>query len=249
MLPNKYIILIFLLVNTDHLLAQINLRPNQYEGYVMMSDSIKKEMIIEVEDAKLPWAFQEKVRYFDKSLATGSRVKREVKKDCIPGEVIEYGIGGRKFMYINHHIKDKKDKNIASSAISKFKDDKNSDFFAEVIKEGKIKVLILYPRPEISEDDYENDTIMDQYKKTSEATFDLLLSKIDQKPKSVNDINFKGFFKDCLFIVKKFEDEKYTIGPKKGLNVIMLKDRLAGPELRSAVELILQDYRDNCGDF
>ncbi len=249
MVLNKYITFLLLVLISNHTHGQIKLRPNQYEGYILMADSRKKDIIIEVEDAGLPWTFQEKVKYFDKSLATGVRIKRENKKDIIPGEVVEYGFGARKFIYVNHHVKDKKDKNIVSSAFSKFKDEKNSDFFIEVIKDDKIQVLIFYVAPKISDEDYENDDIMDKYKKTSEATFDILLSKKDTKPTSVSDINFKSFFADCLFVVKKFEDGKYEIKPSKGLNVFFTKGGLGGSELLSAVNFILKDYADNCGNY
>ncbi len=246
---NKLFIFLVFLVHTDQLLAQVKLRPNQYEGYIILNDLTKKEVIIEVEDANLPWTFQEKVRYFDKSLATGLRVKRENKKDCLPGEIVEYGFGARKFMCVNHYVKDSKDKNIISSTISKVKNDKNTDFFAEVIYDKKITAFVFYVAPEIADEDYDDLATMDKYKQTSESEFDILLSQKNMKPKSVSDINFKNFFIDCPVVLKKFEAGQYEIKPSKGLDVAKVKKGLAGPKLKAAVDVILLDYATMCGNL
>lgn len=77
--------------------AQKSNTENRFDGYIVYSDGTKKEGILEVEDASLPWSFQENVKYFDKSLLSAGRVKREQKINCVPGEIIEYGFDNRKF--------------------------------------------------------------------------------------------------------------------------------------------------------
>ena len=109
--------------------AQKSNTENRFDGYIVYSDGTKKEGILEVEDASLPWSFQENVKYFDKSLLSAGRVKREQKINCVPGEIIEYGFDNRKFTYVSYYIKSADEDHILKSTYSKIKGDKNTDFF------------------------------------------------------------------------------------------------------------------------
>lgn len=229
------------------LFAQIKLKANQMEGYVISSESSRKEVIIEVEDINFPWAFQQNVKYYDKSLLAGGRVKREDKKLCVPGVIVEFGTQKRKFIFVNHSAKVSSNKNKLNAAISKFKEDENTDFFSEVIHDGKIQLLKFYNIPEISDADYDNEAIIQTCINDSNEKFDILLAKKGFSPKSVSDLNFNKFFDECPAVLNKFEHGEYVIKPSKGLKAFFGKEGLSGLKLEMAVNEIIQDYEENCG--
>ena len=132
----KFLSLIIAFTISNQVIGQKSLKPNQFEGYTISVDGIRKECIIEVEDHTFPWAFQENVRVFDKSLLGGTRIKREQKTVITAGEIIEYGYAGKRFVHVSYYVKGEKEDNKLKSAFGKFKDEKNTEFFAEVIKEG-----------------------------------------------------------------------------------------------------------------
>ena len=88
-------------------------------------DGTRKEGIIEVEDHTFPWAFQENIRTFDKSLLGNSRIKREQKTLITAGDIIEYGFAGKRFVHVSYYVKGDKEDNKLKSAFGKFKDEKN----------------------------------------------------------------------------------------------------------------------------
>ncbi len=237
---NKLILSILFVASYLISTAQLNLRENQFEGYLIDSNGERSEVIIEVEDINQPWSFQQDIMYFDKSLATGNRVKREFKKHALAGDFIEYGIGDRKFIYINYYIKGESDKNIFATKLNKFKDETVTDFFAEVIDDRPIKVLKFYIP--IDEDE-EGETSSS----SQSITYDILFEREGFKAQSINDISFKDFFSDCPFVLNKYKEEKYRIKPRKGLGKITKSNELMGTKLEAATERIIQDFYAKCG--
>jgi hypothetical protein len=236
-------ILVFLYVAN----AQTKLRENQYEGYVILEDSSRMEVIIEVEDNTYPWAYQQDILFFDTSKATGVRVKREEKKYCLPGEYIEYGFNGRRFVAIQYYVKSKGEDNAITTAIGKFKNEKNTDFFAEVMREGQVSLLKFYIPPVISDEDYDDPTIIQDYIKDSENSYDILLLKGDMPAKPIQDADFDSYFKGCAFVLKKYEEGRYTLKPSKGLKGLLSSNALSGQKLMQAAERIVNDFDQRCG--
>lgn len=224
-------------------IAQPVLRENQFEGYIIDNEGVRSEVIIEVEDISQPWTFQQDIMYFDKSLATGLRVKREFKKHALPGDIIEYGIPGRKFLYVDYYIKGDEDNNFFATKLNQFKDEKNTDFFAEVLDDRMIQVLRFYI-PAFEEDD-EEAGISDSEEEIT-VDYDILLQREGFKAQSVNDISFKDFFSDCSFVLNKYKEEKYRVKPRKGLSKIAGGSSLSGSKLAAATERIIQDYYTRC---
>ncbi|MBC7884702.1 MAG: hypothetical protein H7X99_04465, partial [Saprospiraceae bacterium] len=167
---NKLMLIVLCCIFNHLVFAQKSLKPNQFEGYIISSDSVRKEVIIEIENNNFPWSFQENVKFFDKSLLSNSRIKREDKKVCLPGEYIEYGYAGKKYVYVNYYVKSKEEDNILKSTYGKIKGDKNTDFFAEVFKDGKLFLMKFYLPPVISDEDYEDDAKLQQYVDESNTT-------------------------------------------------------------------------------
>jgi hypothetical protein len=225
-------------------IAQPVLRENQFEGYIVDNEGVKSEVIIEVEDISQPWTFQHDIMYFDRSLATGTRVKREFKKHALPGDIIEYGIPGRKFLYVDYYIKGDEDNNIFATKLNQFKDEKNTDFFAEVVDDRKIQVLRFYiPSQEEDEEETGNNDTPDE----SEVSYDILFQREGFSAQSVNEISFKDFFSDCPFVLNKYKEEKYRIKPRKGLAKVSGKSLLSGSKLETAADRIIQDFYARCG--
>ena len=224
-------------------MAQPTLRENQFEGYIIDNNGVKSEVIIEVEDISQPWTFQQDIMYFDRSLATGTRVKREFKKHALPGDIVEYGIPGRKFLYVDYYIKGAEDSNIFATKLNQFKDEKKTDFFAEVMDDRKIQVLRFYI-PDLEEDDEEAG--MSDSEEEITVDYDILLQREGFKAQSVNDISFKDFFSDCSFVLNKYKEEKYRVKPRKGLSKIAGGSSLSGSKLEAATERIIQDYYTRC---
>jgi hypothetical protein len=221
-------------------------KDNQFLGYIITADSVRQEVAIEVEDIRQPWSFQQDVKYFDKSLLTGARVKRELKKDCIPGEIIAYGFENRQFIYVQYYIKGTDEDNRIKEAFGKFKGEKNVDFFAEVIQEGTISAARFHIPPVIGEEDYDQAETMQAHIDKSAAEFDILVYRKGFSPVSVSDISFKEFFADCPLILRKYEEKRYKIQPVKGIkaNIVSIfnPDKLLGDKLQIAVKPILRDY-------
>lgn len=243
----KFLSLLFILTLSSQGIAQKSLKPNQYEGYTIAADGTRKEGIIEVEDHTFPWAFQENVKIFDKSLLGNARIKREQKTVITAGEIIEYGYAGKRFIHVSYYVKGEGEDNKLKSSFGKFKDEKNTEFFAEVIKEGKISLLKFYLPPTIADEDYENEATIQKYIDDANATYDILVMRDLEKPKSIEDTSFKNFFKDCEFVVNKHETGKYKIKPDKGLKGFKDKGRLSGPKLEEATNVVMADYEANCG--
>ena len=126
---NFKLILVFAILATNVSFSQPKLRDNQKTGYIILSDGSRTEVAVEVDDAAQPWTFQSGIRYYDKALLTGTRIKREQKKDVVPGEVVEYGFENRRFLYVNYYVKGKGEDALKATA-ERFKGDKNTDFFA-----------------------------------------------------------------------------------------------------------------------
>lgn len=243
----KYLSFIIAIAFSHQIIGQKSLKPNQFEGYTISADGSRKELIIEIEDHTFPWAFQENVRVFDKSLLKNDRIKREQKTVITAGEIIEYGYAGKKFVHVSYYVKGEKEDNKLKSAFGKFKDEKNTEFFAEVIKEGKISLLKFYLPPSIADEDYEDEAKIQKYIDDAKASYDILIMRDLEKPKSIEDTSFDNFFKDCTFVVNKHETGKYKIKPDKGLKGFKDKGRLSGPKLEEASNAVLADYETNCG--
>ncbi len=226
--------------------AQKSKTENRFEGYIIFADSVKKVGIIEIEDVNQPWTFQENVKFFDKALLSAGRVKREQKFNCNPGEIIEYGINDRVFKHVSYYVKNLEEDNILKSTYGRIKGDKNTDYFAEVFKSGKVSLLKFYIPPSISEDDYDNDELMKEYVEKSKTSYDILITRGVEKPKSIDDISIKNFFKDCDFVVKKYNDSKYKLKPGKSLKAMFKGDKLPGSKLEEAARDIVADFELHC---
>ncbi|MBK9735372.1 MAG: hypothetical protein IPO92_10540 [Saprospiraceae bacterium] len=200
--------------------GQKALKPNQFEGYTISFDGVRTDGIIEIADINQPWDFQEKVKFFDKSLLAHSRIKREDKIVVTPGEIVEYGINGKRYVHVHYYVKSKGEDNIFKSTLGKIKDEKITDFFAEVYKDGKISWMKFYLPPTISEEDEDSEETMKEYIETSLATYEILVSKEGEKPKSLEDINVGDFFSDCELIGKKYSEGKYKMKPNKSIKKI-----------------------------
>lgn len=242
----KYLISFsLLLVAMTTAMGQKTLRDNQYEGYIIMADGKKSDVAIEVEDASQPWTYQDDVKYYDRSLLNGSRVKRELKKNLIPGEVIEYGIGSRRFVHVNYQVKGKGD-DVLKSTLDKIKGEKNMEFFAEIVTDGPIQLLKFYQPPVISEEEYDDAELVTKITNEAKETFDILIARGDIKPKSIQEINYKTFFEDCPFVLNKFDNKRYKIEPTSGIKKLLKSGGLSGPKLEAAANAIVSDFILKC---
>lgn len=226
--------------------AQKNNADNRFDGYIILADGTRKEGIIEVENIRYPWMYQENVKYFDKALMNGGRIKREQKMECVPGEVIEYGISGKRYLYVSYYIKGEDENNKIKSTIGKIKGEKNTDFFAEVYKDGKVALLKFFIPPTIADDDEEFENKLASHLEKSSTNFDILIARAGEKTKSVDEISFKSFFKDCEFIVSKYEAGRYKIKPGKGVKSLLKSDKVPGSKLEAAAAEIIEDYENKC---
>jgi hypothetical protein len=242
----KYIIIsTLMLVFTSAIIGQTKLRDNQLEGYIITAEGTKSEVAIEVEDASLPWTFQDDVKYYDRALLTGARVKRELKKSLIAGEIIEYGFANRRFIHVSYFVKGKGD-DVLKSTMDKIKGEKNTDFFAEIIRDGKIQLLKFYWPPDISDEDYDDDAIVNKITTEAKESFDILIAREGHKAKSIQEINYKNFFEDCPFVVNKFENKRYKFTPTSGIKKLLKSDGLSGAKLETASIAVLDDYISKC---
>lgn len=221
-------------------------RDNRFEGYIILNDGTKKELMIEVEDPALPWTFQQDVRTFDKSLLGSGKIKKEQKAVLDPLAVKEYGYDGRKFISVNYYIKGEGEDNILKSAYGRFKGERPSDFFSEVVRDGKVRMLRFYIPPVISDEDYENDALVREKEENAKNAFDILLVRDGFKPESIDAVSFKAFFSDCEALVKKYDTGKYTIKPGKSLKARFKGDKLPGTQLEQAAVQVMTDYEAFC---
>lgn len=219
---------------------------NRFEGYIIYADGSRKDGIIEVEDSTFPWAFQENIKFFDKSLLTAGKIKRDQKTNCIPGEIIEYGFSERKFVHVSYYVKGPDEDNVLKSSFGKFKGEKNTDYFAEIYKPGKVSLLKFYIPPILTDEDYDDAELMKKHVEQSKTSFDILITKSDEKPKSIDDISIKGFFKDCPYVLDKYSNGKYKIKPGKSLKAMFKSEKLPGVKLEEAANDILSDYESHC---
>lgn len=243
---NRNLVLILLIVGTNILLGQPQLRNHQKLAYIISSDGIRSDVAIEVDDPDQPWTFQSGIKYYDRALLTGTRIKKELKKDLIPGEVIEYGFENKRFMYVSYYVKGKGE-DILKATAEKFKGDKNTDYFAEIVHDGKIKLLRFYIPPVISDEDYDDKSIMEKYIQDARDGYDILISREGLGTKAIQEINVKSFFEDCPFVLNKFEKELYKIKPVSGLKKLLTKNGLAGITLENAAMKVVGDYEEKCG--
>ena len=221
-------------------------KDNQMAGYIIMADGTRSEVGLEVEDASQPWTYQDGVKYFDKNLLTGGRIKRELKKVLMAGEVVEYGFGNKKYVHI-HYLPKTKGSDAIKTTMDKIKGEKNMEFFAEVIRDGDIRLLRFYQPPIITDEDYDNPESIAEMTKESIETYDILIDKVGEKAKSIEEINYKSFFEGCSFVTKKFEDKRYKIQPSSGIKKLLKSDSLSGIRLENAANAILDDYQQKCG--
>lgn len=226
--------------------SQVKLKENQKEGYIISADGTRTEVAIEVEDPTQPWTFQSDVRYYDRALLTGARIKRELKNIAYPGEIIEYGFENRRFLHVNYYVKGK-DEDVFTSTVEKIKGDKATDYFAEVIHDGKIQLLRFYVPPVIVEGDYENEEVMSAYTKESEAGYDIIIKKDGVGTKAIQEMNVKVFFEDCPIILNRFEKNLYKIKPKSGIKKLLSDDTIYGIKLENAAMTVIRDYENKCG--
>jgi len=241
---------IFLIFYVNALLAysQKANTENRFEGYIIYADGSRKDGIIEVEDSTFPWTFQESIKFFDKSLLAGGRVKREQKTNCVPGEIIEYGFSDRKFIHVSYYVKGPDEDNVLKSSFGKFKGEKNTDYFAEIYKPGKVSLLKFFIPPILTDEDYDDTELMKKHAEQSKTSFDILITRQGEKPKSIDDISIKGFFKDCTYVVDKYNNGKYKIKSGKSLKAMFKSEKLPGVKLEEAAIDILADYNKNCAD-
>jgi len=225
--------------------CQKTLRDNQFEGYIIAIDSTRSEVAIEIEDASQPWTFQDGVKYYDRGLLTGARVKRELKKDLIAGEILEYGFGQRRFTHVNYLVKGKGD-DVLKTTMDKIKGEKNTDYFAEIIKDGKIQLLKFYQPPVISDEEYDDAELVAKLTTESKETFDILIAREGLKAKSIQEINYKTYFEDCPFVLNKFENKRYKINPTSGIKKFLKSDGISGMKLEAAAITIVDDYNLKC---
>jgi len=221
-------------------------KDNQMTGYIIMADGTKTEVGLEVEDASQPWTYQDGIKYFDKTLLTGARIKRELKKVLMAGEVVEYGFGTKKYVHI-HYLPKSKGSDAIKTTMDKIKGEKNMEFFAEVIRDGDIRLLRFYQPPTITDEDYDNPESIAEMTKESKETYDILIDKVGEKAKSIEEINYKSFFEGCAFVIKKFEDKRYKIQPSSGIKKLLKSDGLSGTKLETAANAVLDDYQQKCG--
>ncbi len=227
--------------------AQSHLKDNQKLGYIIDHEGNKTEVVIEVEDASFPWAFQYDLKYFDPSLLDGTRVKRELKKELYAEEFVEYGFDDRRFLAVNYYIKDKGE-DIFQSTLGKIKGDKNTAYFAEIVHSGPIQLLRFYfpPQPDDEEDMYD-EAKLKEFIKASASNYDILIYKQGQEIKPIQEINVKTYFTDCPFVLKKFDENRYKLKPKSGLKKVLGGDGLSGLKLENASMTVIRDYENKCG--
>lgn len=238
----------FLVLFLGTAFSQQTLNDNQFEGYIILKNGEKKEGIVEIGNINKPWSFQETIKFFDKSLLEKEKVKKDDKLECKPGEVVEYGIPGRRFLFVTYTNNNNVDGNALTSGIGMLKNATQTKFFAELYREGKVSVYRFYNSPPdfaFTSGD-EEARALSNYKEKCLREFDILIEKGEEKAKAFDEVNIKKFFKDCEFVVQKYEDKKYTRQPVKGLKSMMKKAMLKGDALAAAAMEMIEDYEAQC---
>lgn len=223
--------------------SQPLLKGNQMVGYIISADGTKSEVGLEIEDETLPWTFQHDVRYFDKSLLTGKRIKRELKTVAIPGEIVEYGFGDRRFKAVTYNLSSKEG-DILQSTLESIKGEAIKGFFAEVIHEGPITLMKFYLPPNIEDD--EDPDALKSYVSTVSKSYDILIQRGNLTAKPIQNINVNSYFEDCPFVLQKFKEKKYPFNPSSGLKKLLSKSELSGIKLENAAKKVLQDFDTKC---
>jgi hypothetical protein len=99
----------------------------------------------------------------------------------------------------------------------------------------------------ISDEDYDDESIMKKYTQNAKDGYDILISREGLGTKAIQEINVKSFFEDCPFILNKFEKDLYKIKPVSGLKKLLTKDGLSGITLENAAMKVVRDYEEKCG--
>jgi hypothetical protein len=244
----KLVYLISVIILANPVYAQTELKSNQFEGYIIMSNGDRQEGIIEIKNIREPWRFQETFKFFDKSLLSGDKVKKSEKMECKPGEVIEYGFGDKRYVLVSYTNNNQAQGNALTTGISAIKSATQTQHFAEVYREGKVSLYRFYNSPPagyvtVGEEEAEE---MKSFIEDCKKNYDILIEKGDEKAKSFEDVLVKKFFKDCPFVVEKYEDNKYTKKPVKGLKSMIKSSLLRGEPLAAAALEMVIDYEANC---
>ncbi|MCB9308830.1 MAG: hypothetical protein H6567_02080 [Lewinellaceae bacterium] len=241
-------ILSVLIFSFGTVFSQQELKENQFEGYIIMKNGDRRDGIIEISNINLPWSFQETIKFFDKSLLDNKKVKKSEKEECKPGDVIEYGIEGRRYLVVSYSNKNNVDGNALNSAIGLAKNLSQTKFYAELYREGKVSLYRFYNSPPefyITSGEQEGKD-MHEYIEKCKNEFDILIEKGEEKAKAFDDVNIKKFFKDCDYVVKKYQDKKYTKQPVKGLKSMVQQSFIRGDALAAAAMEMIEDYEANC---
>lgn len=242
----RFLLIIFSFLFFTSAFSQDAMRSNQMDGYIISADGTRTEVGLEIEDEELPWTFQTDVRYFDRSLLTGDRVRKEHKTVAEPGEVVEYGFDGRRFIAVIYNTY-AQGGNIFKNTLESIKGDGDEGYFAEVVTEGDIQLLRFYLPPEIDDEDYDSPRAMERYIKDAIKTYDILIYKDGLPIKPVQSIKIKTYFGDCDFVMKKFKDKRYKINPSTGFKKVFSGDDLSGTRLENAAKKVAEDYQSKCG--
>jgi hypothetical protein len=224
--------------------AQQALKDTQFEGYLIKKGGEKKEVIIEVDNLREPWKFQQDIKFFDKSQLGQKKIKKE---SCKPGDYEGYVIGTREFTVVEYAGKDAPETNELNAAMGGLKKLSKPKYFAEIDRKGKITTYKFYNSPPefyvTSGDDIKK---MDEFVEKCKREYDILLSKEGEKPVAFDELKIKKFFKECDFVVKKYEDGLYKKKPVKGLGSLIKAAMLSGQSLYDAVMEMVDDYEKEC---
>lgn len=246
----KNVIIIFCLLAMGGLpmMAQMELKENQFEGYVVKADGSKMEGIVEIKNIKQPWSFQETILFFDKSLLDNEKVKKKEKTECKPGEYIEYGIQDKRYGLVSYTNMNQASGGTTTTAMSVMKATTQNKFFAEIYREGKVSLYRFYNSPPdfwVTSGDAQAQE-MESFIRDCKENFDILIEKEGEKAKAFGGITVKKFFKDCDFVVQKYEDKKYTKKPIRGLKSALSSESLRGDALANAAMEMITDYESEC---
>lgn len=228
--------------------SQQALKENQFEGYIILKNGERKEGIVEVKNNNHPWSFQEAIKFFDKELLNQEKVKKGDKKEFKPGEVTEYGFADKRYVLVSYTNNNQAEGNALNAGIGALKSATQTKHFAEVYREGIISLYRFYNSPPdfyITSGDAEAKN-MAAFIEECKTTYDILIEKGEEKAKAFDDISVKKFFKDCQFVVEKYEDKKYTKQPVKGLKSMIRSAMLRGEALANAAMEMIIDYEANC---
>lgn len=228
--------------------GQETLSPNQFEGYVVTKDGKKTEGIIEVSNATHPWSFQGTISFFDKSVLSEGKAKRKDKTKYKPTDLLEYGIGDRKFKPVEYIDSNQADNNELNETIGMIRSLTKTKHFAELYHEGAISVYRFYSSPpgfSASAGDAQINAY-DDFVEKCKTTYDILIENGSEKAKSFESVNLKKFFKSCPVVVKKYEKNEYIKKPVKGLKSLIKDAMLQGEPLANAAMEMVNDYEANC---